>query len=62
MKPAAAPLAPSAAPLERLGETRLDGLRAAARYARLAAFAGACAAWVLVRYVLLHRRAPARRG
>lgn len=32
---------------------RAEALRAAARYARLAAFAAACALYVLVRYVVL---------
>jgi hypothetical protein len=33
--------------------SRAEALRAAARYARLAAFSTACALYVLVRYVML---------
>jgi hypothetical protein len=36
--------------------TRAEALSAVARYARLAAFAAACALYVLVRYVVLRPR------
>jgi hypothetical protein len=40
--------------------TRAEALSAAARYARLAAFAAACALYVLVRYVIL--RSPQKQA
>jgi hypothetical protein len=41
---------------------RAEALRAAARYARLAAFSAACALYVLVRYVVLRPRQRKRRA
>lgn len=40
--------------------TRAEALSAAARYARLAAFAAACALYVLLRYVVLRPRLARR--
>ena len=42
--------------LHDAASTRSEALSAVARYARLAAFAAACALYVLVRYVVLRPR------